>query len=260
MFLLRSEEKLLEVATYRRPDQETGERMTARLGLLSDTHLPKPGGLPPAMLRAFEGVDAILHAGDVTSLEELAPLHRIAPVYLVMGNNDPAELANRFGWRRALRWRDWRIGLVHGDVGPRRTTPLNAFEAFREPPPRWEDIVARSAPSSAGAPSVSMAVAADVPEGRPWGWRLPLTAPPREEAAPHTWTRRGAPPPVSRGELGRVFDCIVFGHSHQPHCEMHEGVLLVNPGSPTERRREPRASFATMEAFSTGLEVRFFYF
>ncbi len=25
-------------------------------------------------------------------------------------------------------------------------------------------------------------------------------------------------------------DCIVFGHTHQPYCKMHDGVLLFNPG------------------------------
>lgn len=37
-------------------------------------------------------------------------------------------------------------------------------------------------------------------------------------------------------------DCVVFGHSHQPFLEKINGVLLFNPGSPTDRRREPRHS------------------
>ncbi len=39
-------------------------------------------------------------------------------------------------------------------------------------------------------------------------------------------------------------DCVVFGHSHQPYLEEHEGVLMLNPGSPTDKRWEPRPSFA----------------
>jgi putative phosphoesterase len=34
-------------------------------------------------------------------------------------------------------------------------------------------------------------------------------------------------------------DAIVFGHTHQPQIEQVEGVWLLNPGSPTERRRAP---------------------
>lgn len=39
-------------------------------------------------------------------------------------------------------------------------------------------------------------------------------------------------------------DCIVFGHSHSPYVGIEDGVLMVNPGSPTDKRREPRPSYA----------------
>lgn len=34
---------------------------------------------------------------------------------------------------------------------------------------------------------------------------------------------------------GDACDCIVFGHSHRPMNEMRGGVLMFNPGSPTDR-------------------------
>ena len=34
-------------------------------------------------------------------------------------------------------------------------------------------------------------------------------------------------------------DAVVFGHTHQPVVVRHGGVWLLNPGSPTERRRGP---------------------
>jgi len=37
---------------------------------------------------------------------------------------------------------------------------------------------------------------------------------------------------------------VVFGHSHEPLVERRDGVLLVNPGSVTDRRRAPHCSFA----------------
>ena len=42
---------------------------------------------------------------------------------------------------------------------------------------------------------------------------------------------------------------VVFGHSHEPYNQAQRGVLLFNPGSATERRRQPRPSygFLTME-------------
>ena len=40
---------------------------------------------------------------------------------------------------------------------------------------------------------------------------------------------------------------VVFGHSHTPCNEWHDGQLLFNPGSPTERRRERQHSFGVLE-------------
>lgn len=34
-------------------------------------------------------------------------------------------------------------------------------------------------------------------------------------------------------------DAIVYGHTHVPEVERHEGVWILNPGSPTERRSSP---------------------
>jgi uncharacterized protein len=34
-------------------------------------------------------------------------------------------------------------------------------------------------------------------------------------------------------------DAVVFGHSHIPLLEEHDGFAIFNPGSPTERRRAP---------------------
>lgn len=43
-------------------------------------------------------------------------------------------------------------------------------------------------------------------------------------------------------------DVVVFGHSHQPVAEWtSDGLLLLNPGSPTQRRREPHATFALLD-------------
>lgn len=39
-------------------------------------------------------------------------------------------------------------------------------------------------------------------------------------------------------------DCVVFGHSHQPVCVRRGDRLFLNPGSPTDKRREPHYSFA----------------
>jgi putative phosphoesterase len=40
---------------------------------------------------------------------------------------------------------------------------------------------------------------------------------------------------------------IVFGHTHMAQIERHDGVWLLNPGSPTERRRAPGRSFLLLD-------------
>jgi uncharacterized protein len=57
---------------------------TLLVGVISDTH----GLLRPEALAALEGVDAIVHAGDIGSAGILDALRRIAPVVAVRGNND----------------------------------------------------------------------------------------------------------------------------------------------------------------------------
>jgi len=42
-------------------------------------------------------------------------------------------------------------------------------------------------------------------------------------------------------------DLIVYGHSHLPELERVDGGWIVNPGSPTERRRSPARSMAIVE-------------
>ena len=55
-----------------------------KIGILSDTH----DLLRPEALLALNGCEAILHAGDICRQEILDELEKIAPVYVVRGNND----------------------------------------------------------------------------------------------------------------------------------------------------------------------------
>ena len=49
-------------------------------------------------------------------------------------------------------------------------------------------------------------------------------------------------------------DAVVFGHTHLPVVERHGGAWLLNPGSPTERRRGPFRSFLLLRV--TGRRIR----
>ena len=43
-------------------------------------------------------------------------------------------------------------------------------------------------------------------------------------------------------------DAVVFGHSHVPLHEQRDGFQIFNPGSPTERRRQPHHTMGMAEA------------
>lgn len=55
-------------------------------------------------------------------------------------------------------------------------------------------------------------------------------------------------------------DCIIFGHSHIPFCETVNGVLLLNPGSPTDKRMQPMYSFAELVIDQKLLQPQIVYF
>ena len=59
------------------------------IGLISDTH----GLLRPSALRAMQGAELIIHAGDVGDAGILDALKKIAPVVVVRGNVDTAQWA-----------------------------------------------------------------------------------------------------------------------------------------------------------------------
>ena len=60
-----------------------------RIGLLSDTHIPQAAeALPLEITGAFQGVDLILHAGDIYLASVLDDLERIAPVLAARGDDD----------------------------------------------------------------------------------------------------------------------------------------------------------------------------
>ena len=148
------------------------------IGLVSDTHLPRFGrALPRALVAGLraEGVERILHCGDMTDLLAVDLLAAIAPVEAIAGNNDGDEIRSRFGRKKIITVDGVRIGLVHGDAGP-GAAPRNAHAAF-EP--------------------------AEV-------------------------------------------DVICFGHSHRPLREDRGTILMLNPGSPTDKRMNPQYSYAIL--------------
>lgn len=62
------------------------------IGVISDTH----GLVRPEAMAALQGVELIIHGGDIGKAEVLQFLSTLAPVYAIRGNND------RDGWAKKL--------------------------------------------------------------------------------------------------------------------------------------------------------------
>ncbi len=102
-----------------------------RIGVVSDTHVPRRARcLPPKIFSELEGVDLILHAGDLVDESVLLELRALAPVEAVAGNMDPPHLHERLGRRKLLQvGGELQIGLIHGD-GVHLSTARRAEEVF----------------------------------------------------------------------------------------------------------------------------------
>ncbi|HEU5086221.1 MAG TPA: metallophosphoesterase family protein, partial [Roseiflexaceae bacterium] len=114
------------------PPQVKAENVIARVGLLSDTHMPLRRRVLPATLGdVLGGADLLLHAGDVGELWVLDQLSAIAPVVAVHGNDDTEDAQSQLpyqqlvaiGGQRILLWHshypDWNEEMasrVHNDL------------------------------------------------------------------------------------------------------------------------------------------------
>jgi len=141
------------------------------LAIISDTHLPRGRRrLPDLCLEWLRRADAIVHAGDLSTVAVLDDLRALGPpVTAVLGNVDEPALAARLPALASVELDNGtRLGVIH-DAGP----AAGRLERMRA--------------------------------------RFPGCG------------------------------AVVFGHSHIPllACSPDDGLTIFNPGSPTDRRRQP---------------------
>ncbi|CAN5719659.1 YfcE family phosphodiesterase [soil metagenome] len=79
--------------------------------------------------------------------------------------------------------------------------------------------------------------------------RLPETLKLELDGLPIAMIHDSGPKKGRRNRMRRRFPeacVVVFGHSHIPWLEDENGLLLLNPGSPTDKRRQPDYTFALL--------------
>jgi putative phosphoesterase len=92
-------------------------------GIISDTH----GLLRPEALKALQGVDRILHGGDVGNAAVLEALREIAPVVAVRGNNDKGAWANELPQWEVAELEDVFVYMIH-DLKEIDINPAGSFQ------------------------------------------------------------------------------------------------------------------------------------
>ena len=155
-------------------DPRASGAATIRVAVISDTHMPGRGrALPEECVVRLRAADAIIHAGDWSSMDALALVRGAGrPLVAVHGNVEEPAVRAALPATAEADLGGLRLGVVH-DAGPE----AGRLERLR-----------RRFPGTAG---------------------------------------------------------VVFGHSHIPlHEVAPDGFFILNPGSPTDRRRSPRHSMA----------------
>ena len=92
---------------------------TLEIGVISDTH----GLLRPEAYDALQGVDMIVHAGDLGAPEILPRLESIAPVIAVKGNVDKGSWADQLLHTQTVEMGKGYLHVIHDldeiDIDPK---------------------------------------------------------------------------------------------------------------------------------------------
>jgi uncharacterized protein len=121
------------------------------IGVISDTH----GLLRPEAVKALEGVELIIHAGDIGNRRILRKLERIAPVHAVRGNTDRGDWAAYLPHTRVVEVGGAHLYVLHElftlDLDP-AAAGINAviFGHSHEPHMQRQNGVLYLNPGSAG--------------------------------------------------------------------------------------------------------------
>jgi hypothetical protein len=79
------------------------------VGVISDTH----GLLLSAAIKALQGVDLIIHAGDIGNTGVMDELNSIAPVVAVRGNMDMSEDLRKLPETEVIQVGDALLYIIH---------------------------------------------------------------------------------------------------------------------------------------------------
>lgn len=165
-----------------------------RIGFLADTHSSKPDGsdLPDEVLRAFKGVDLVVHLGDVGQKGILDRLGEVAPVWVPFGD-DKGYVPHVSREDEPVKVLDDTVGLI-----------------FNLTKPDKKIVVSQGAPTTVTYAAGSLSA-------------------------------------LLQRRFKADVRVVAFGGTHVAHTEERDGVLFVNPGSPTLPADGPGGSVTVLD-------------
>ena len=175
--------------------------ITAKIGVLSDSHIPfRLSCLPDQVSAYFSDCDQIIHAGDLEDTSLIAQLGKIAPVHAVAGN---------IHWQYATGTHDQDLPMsVSIAVGDHLIWVTHGHLNFGY---AFYDKVC----------------------GLPGFIKSLFRRKKRRTLAPKSYLERVNLRLIARMHRFKPANTsvVVFGHSHKPIGKILEGVLYYNPGS-----------------------------
>jgi uncharacterized protein len=93
----------------RHSERSRKERTPCVIGLISDTH----GLIRPEAIEALQGVDLVVHAGDIGKPEVLNALKAIGPLVAIKGNNDIGAWASILPDTRLVQTANMKLYVIH---------------------------------------------------------------------------------------------------------------------------------------------------
>jgi hypothetical protein len=134
-------------------------KVSGDIGVISDTHAL----LRPEAVRALDGCELILHAGDIGNSQVISTLKAIATVVAIRGNIDKGSWANEFPITEALEVNGKFIYLIHNidelDLDPIGTFDAVVFGHSHQPKNEEKNGVLYFNPGSAGPRRFSLPIA-----------------------------------------------------------------------------------------------------
>ncbi len=106
-----------------------------KIGVVSDTHIPVTRHkLPAELIKALEGCDLIIHAGDLLELWVLEDLRRVSKVEAVCGNMESPKVRSALQDKKILTVGGKKLCLMHGHGNPRNLVEVLKKEFSMQKP------------------------------------------------------------------------------------------------------------------------------